>query len=358
MRTKRITAFLLSMVTAVSLLAGCGGVDKNKTVATLNDEPISLGIANFTARLLQANADDFYRQLFGEDVWSRDMYGSGKTMAESFKEDAIKTVQDMYTLQLHMDDYNVSLSDDEKAAITEAAQAFISDNDKDALNALGATEDIVEEYLTLTTIQTKMREAIIADADTEVSDDDAKTSSYSYVTISKTDSTSSSTESVDGTEVAESTEEQEAQAKAEAEEFAAKAAEDGLEAAADSYGYTVSTGTFRADGENSSIKEEVLNQLQMLKEGGISGAIDTDNSYYVVRLDKEFDEDATEETRQSIIKDRQDTLYDDVLAGFEEKDTWKLKSKVWDTVTFDNLFTLVKDSTETVENTEATTELQ
>lgn len=39
---------------------------------------------------------------------------------------------------------------------------------------MGATEDIVEEYLTLVTIQARMHEAIIADADTNVSDEEAE----------------------------------------------------------------------------------------------------------------------------------------------------------------------------------------
>ena len=85
-----------------------------------------------------------------------------------------------------MADYDVTLTDDETAKIAETAAQFMADNDDKAVNALGATEDIVKEYLTLVTIQSKMRAAIIADADTNVSDADANTSAYSYVNVSKT----------------------------------------------------------------------------------------------------------------------------------------------------------------------------
>ena len=70
--------------------------------------------------------------------------------------------------------------------IAEVAASLWTDNDDKAINALGATEDIVKEYLTLVTVQSKMRAAIVADADTNVSDADANTSAYSYVNVSKT----------------------------------------------------------------------------------------------------------------------------------------------------------------------------
>lgn len=352
MRLKRITTLLLSMITAVSLLAGCGGVNKDKTVATLNGDPVKLGIANFAVRLQQANADDFYRQLFGDNVWTTDMYGSGTTMEESFKEDAIDSVQEMYTLQLHMEDYGVSLSDEEKTAITKAAEEFMNANSKDAIDALGATQEIVEEYLTLTTIKNKMYDEIIADVDTEVSDEEAKTSSYSYVAFSENSMTG--VVSVDSTESTEETEDAAAEIEAKAKEFAEAVKADGLEAAAEKYGYNVNTATFKQDGEGTD--EDLFAAIKDLKEGDITDPVKTDNGYFVARIDSELDEDATEETRESIIKERQEALYDDTLADWKEKDVWKLDEKVWAAVSFDNLFTMTEESTETVEATEAAAE--
>ena len=85
---------------------------------------------------------------------------------------------------------------------------------------------------------------------------------------------------------------------------------------------------------------------------------DTDSAYYVVRLDQEVDEEATEENRANIIEQRQSDLYDEVLEGWKEGVEWVVDTDVWDTVTFDNLFTTVMQSTETeaVEATEEATE--
>ena len=246
-----------------------------------------------------------------------------------------------------MDEYNVSITDDEKAAITAAAAQFMEDNSKDAINALGATQEIVEEYLTLETIQSKMKAAIVAGADTNVTDEEAKTGAYSYVGISKTTHQDESGNTVDYTD------EEKEELAAKVADFAKAAKEDGLDAAAEDAGYTVSTGTFTQ--EDDSVDDNLLAALKNLKEGEVTDLIDGDNSYFVARLDKEVDEDATEETRQSIIEQRKDDLYDETLDGWKEGIEWAVKEKVWDDVNFDNLFTTIKD-TETESTTEQATE--
>lgn len=354
MNTKKFTALLLSGVMAASVLAGCGGIDKDAVVATLDGQEIKLGVANFAARLQQAQYDDFYTAYFGEDVWNSDPYGNGATMQDNLKDSVIGSIEDMYVLKNHMDDYGVALSEEDQTAIKTAAADFMSVNTDDALEAMGATEDIVEEYLTLVTIQTRMREAIIVDADTNVSDEEANTSDYSYVVISKT-----SYKDADGNTV-DYTDEEKADLADTVKKFQSAATTVTLEDAADEFGYTVSTGSFASD--NTTLDADVLAALQGLtEEGQVSDVVETDSSYYVLRLDTITDADKTEQHRQEIIGNRQSELYSEVLQGYKDEAEWVLNEKVWKTVTFDNLFTTTVESTETetVDSTEpAVTEEQ
>lgn len=354
MNTKKFTALLLSGVMAASVLAGCGGIDKDAVVATLDGQEIKLGVANFAARLQQAQYDDFYTAYFGEDVWNSDPYGNGATMQDNLKDSVIGSIEDMYVLKNHMDDYGVALSEEDQTAIKTAAADFMSVNTDDALEAMGATEDIVEEYLTLVTIQTRMREAIIVDADTNVSDEEANTSDYSYVVISKT-----SYKDADGNTV-DYTDEEKADLADTVKKFQSAATTVTLEDAADEFGYTVSTGSFASD--NTTLDADVLAALQGLtEEGQVSDVVETDSSYYVLRLDTITDADKTEQHRQEIIGNRQSELYSEVLQGYKDEAEWVLNEKVWKTVTFDNLFTTTVESTETetVDSTEpAATEEQ
>lgn len=344
MRIKKFAALLMSGIMAASVLAGCGGIDKNAVVATFDGEDVSLGLAYFAARLQQASYDDFYVAYFGEEVWTSDMYGNGTTMESNMKDGVMESLEAMYVLQKHMGEYDVEITDDDLLAISNAATEFMAANSQEALEALGATQEIVEQYLTLMTAQSKMREAIIADADTNVTDEEANTSAYSYVTVSKTNYTDAEGNSV------EYTEDELAGLADTVDTFAAEAKEGTLEDAAEAHEYTVSSGTFTA--EDTSLDEAVLSALQGLDEGEVSSVIDTDSSYYVVRLDAKTDADATEQTRQSIISQRQSDLYDEVLTGFEEGHEWAIDADVWAKVTVDNLFTTTVESTENVGETE------
>lgn len=343
MKGKKIAALCLSGIMTASMLMGCGGVNKEAVVATFDEKEVKLGVANFAARLQQANYDDFYVAYFGKEVWSSDMYGTGTTMESEVKTSALQGMFDMYTLQAHMSEYGVELTADEQAAITQTAADFIAANDEKALEALGADTAIVEEYLTLMTIQNKMQNAIMADVDTNVSDEEANTGVYSYVQVSK-----ASYQDEEGNYVAY-TEEELAELSGTVEAFAKDAAKKSLEEAAETYAYTVSKGTFTAADEN--LDAGVLTALKSLNEGDISEVVETDEDYYVLRLDAKVDAEETETTRQNIISEREETLYKEVLSGWQEGHTWTVDEKVWETVTFDNLFTSVIESTETEEVT-------
>ncbi len=65
-------------------------------------------------------------------------------MEDTMKDSVMEQLHEMYTLQAHMKDYDVSVTKDEKAAIKKAAQQFISDNSSEALKEMTADEDTVE----------------------------------------------------------------------------------------------------------------------------------------------------------------------------------------------------------------------
>ncbi len=343
MKRTRLAALLLSGIMAASVLAGCGSVNKNAVVATFDETEIALGVPNFAARLQQAYSDDMYSYYFGGSAWDSDFSGTGVTMQEDVKNSVMDSMFELYTLNAHTQEYGVALSEEDQTKIAETAAAFIEANSREALKELGADQEIVEEYLRLVTIQAKMHEAIIANVDTNVSDEEANTSAYSYVRVSKTTYTDADGNSAQYTE-----EELEMLAET-VGAFATEAKAGTLEEAAETYGYTVSTGTFTADDE--MLDTAVLTALQGSEEGAVSDVIDTENAYYVVRLDAKTDAAATETTRESIIRDREDALYEEVLSGWQEEHTWEVKESVWKDVTFDRLFTTV-EPTDDVDTTE------
>lgn len=348
MKLKRWSALALAgVITAGTVLTGCGAADPEKTVATVNSIPISLGVANFAAQFTAVDYDTYYMSYFGQDMWSSDPGNTGKTMTETVKDTTLDTLEEYYLLEQHMADYDVSITDDEMKAIEEAAAQFLSDNTEEALQALCfGNQDYVKEFLRLNLVQKKMRDAIVADVDTDVPDEDCAQKIFSYVRVSKTVPGTSDEESEDEEEKTD--EEKAAEAKKKAQKILDEAMigseEDPLQAAADKNDANKSTCAYGAadlnEDDNSTYMElNVLEAAEKLGEGEFSKQlVETDKYYYVIRMDSLFDQDATDRKRASIISDREDDLYDETVDGYKESADWTVDDKVWKTVNFDTIY--------------------
>ncbi|SDB24850.1 peptidyl-prolyl cis-trans isomerase [Eubacterium oxidoreducens] len=349
MKYKKITAGAMAAVVAgMTLVGGCGSkIDADAVVATLDDKEITLGYANFVARYQQATYDSYYLAYMGDDMWSQDMTGSGETFEDSVKEEVMQSIEDSYVLDSYAEEYDVALSEEELAEIEEVAQNFIADNSDEAIEQIGATKEYVVEMLRLNQINSLMYDAIVAEVDTKVSDEEAAQRAISYVEIATDSYTDDDGNTVDYTD-----EEKETLAQ-DAKKFA-KAAKKGFDEAAEDAGYEVQTDTYgSAEDDDATLDTAVLQAADELKEGETSGVVETDTALYVVTVTSDFDEEATETEKEEIVSERQEEYYEEVLAGFEAEVEWTVDEDVWATVTFDELFTTESDETSTDEDATA-----
>lgn len=346
MKFKRIAAMLLAGIIMTSSVSACS-INKNATVATMGQEEISLGLVNFFCRYQQASMDDLYKQYMGEGVWNTSYSGDGTTMQDEVKNTTMETIHEMYSLKAHMKEYHVELSDEEKNTIATTAKDFIAANSKEALDEMGADQELVEELLTLYTIKQKMYDAIACEVDTNVSDEEANMRAYSYVQIDYNQYYDQATYSY-----VPYSEEEKAGFEQKAKDIeAALSQEQTLEDAVKAQGLEVMTGTY--DSSNDTLEEEFKKALDELTEGQTSALITTENSYYFARIDAQTDAEATETNRENIIKERKDTHYNEVLQKWQENDGWKVDKKKLAKIKFDDYFTQIKESSETTETTEA-----
>ncbi|MGN0336899.1 MAG: SurA N-terminal domain-containing protein [Lachnospiraceae bacterium] len=365
MKLKRLSALALAgVITAGMALTGCGSLDPEATVATVNGTPISLGLANFAAQFTAVDYDTYYMSYFGQDMWSSDPSGNGVTMTESVKNNILDTLEEYYLLEQHMADYGVEITDEEVQEARAAAAQFIADNTDEAIKAMSATEDDITEFLRLNLIQSKMNDAIIADVDTNVPDEDCAQKTFSYVRVSKTASASSDADSEDAEEKTDEQKAAEAKEKAQKILDAALAGsqEDPLQAAADDNDANKSTCAYgttdlNEDDNSTYLELEVLQAAEKLGEGEFEKTlIETDNYFYIIRMDSLFDQDATDRKRESIISDREEELYDKTVEGYKEAADWTINDKVWEPVNFDTIYTKAKTNTDSTSDTDANTE--
>lgn len=348
MKVKKLAALVLAGALCMTAFTGCG-VDANETIATLGEQQVSAGLANFVIKYQKASYDDVYVAYYGSNVWDMDFSGSGSTLEDEVKTSIMSSLHDLYTLKAHMDDYKVTITDEEKSAISKAAEAFMKDNSEEAIKELGATKELVEEMLTLYTIHHKMYEAIIVDTDREVSDEDANMRAYSIISITTTGYTNDSGTFVNYTD----SEKQQVADTIEKFDKALDADDADFKTLAESYKYTVTTGTYAKD--DTSLDSEVKKAMDALKEGEISNAIKTEKTTYFAKIDKDTDEKATEENRKAIIEKRETDLYNKVLDGWQKDDGWDVNEKVLNKIDFHHILTL-KDPNATETSTGTSTE--
>lgn len=361
MRFKKFTALALAVVTAASVaMTGCGSrIDEDAVVATLGDKEISLGLANFMAQYTAVSYDSYITMGYAkENMWSQDLSGNGKTMQDNVKDGILTQIQTDYLLEDHMKDYGVEITDEELSDIDTAAQQFMDDNSKEAIRTMGAKKEYVVEMLRLNLIQKKMHNAIIATADTEVSDEEAAQRTFSYIKVS------TEAHYDDSKNYVEYTDDEKAELEKTAEKIAEEAKTD-FDAAATDNGYTVSTYSYGSDeiGEDGtatgSMDASVITAADALKEGEISSMISVDGKgYYVIRLDSEFDRDATDKEKETIVSQRQSDKYTEVCDSYKEEKEWTVNDDVWAAVNFDKPYTIKKTDTETesVSETETASE--
>lgn len=326
---KKAFAWTATALLAVTALSGCATkIDESEIVATVGDVEITAGFANFYARYQQSGLESMYQMYVGEDFWGKEL-SDGVTYEESTKDSLMTSLQELYLLDAHAGEYEVALTEEEQAAIDEAASSFDSANGSNVKEQVSGTKENAAEYLRLQTIAAKMKEAMTADVDTNVSDEEAAQKRLRYVKIDKV------VYSDDGTKL-DFTEEQLAEKLKEAEDILAGAKANGsLEAYATEKELQSTKLTF--DAESTSLDEAVIAAADALKTGEFTEVMDTEGAYYVVQLENEFDEEATQTEKDSIVSVRKNDRYTELVDEWKEATEITVEDSVWNQISFESL---------------------
>lgn len=342
---KRTAVAALAGVMAAGMLTGCGEqkVDGTKTVATVNKTEIPLGVVSLYARIQQAQTDAMYKSFMGSgaNMWDTAVEeGSEETYGQKMVSDSLKAVELMVVLKEKAADYGVEVTEEEQAKIADAAAAFVEVNGEEVMSDLAATEDQIKMLLELQTYRTKLYDPIVEEGKIEVTDEEANQSAFTYINVSADD---------------EMTEEEKTEKKEQAQEILDKVKED---PAADMTeiaketddSYTSLKGTFTTvKGEETEdiYPEEVMEVLRTLKEGEVNTElIESEGDYYIVRLDKELDEDATESKRESLKETKESEYYQETCDKWLEEADVKEEAKVLKTLTVTNAHSFVMKMSE------------
>ena len=408
---KKGAALVLAAVMCASVLGGCSKKAEAKPVYTFNGEKVDANLTNFLLRYEQAGIDESYGSMFssyyGQSMWTLDLSGSGEVYETTYKSEFGEMFERLLLAEEHAADYGVEITDDEKAAITEAATKFMTDNDKEALDSMNATQEVVERTLTLFTVQSKVEKEIAKDVDTNVSDEEAAQTTVSYIEYTPTTEAQTEedteaeavmteaetavqteaetalveteeadkTTSADETEAAAETEPAvsvaETEAESETEDPALTAAKEKYRAMAeetlaqiqsgdtdfetasadaDALGDEgVQTGSFTYGSEDTTYPaEEIKAAVSELKDGEVADqVVEANDKYYILNMDAVFDKDATESRKEEIVDERKHELIDSVYDGWIEKETWEVDAEALALISLADRTYVAPESTDT-----------
>lgn len=311
-------------------LVGCGNttLDGSKTVATVGEKTITLGEANFLLRYQQAETESYYEQMLGEGFYNMDLMGNGSTYGETVKGDVITQLQEYCILEDKAADYGVALSEEDAAKITEVATAFLDANSAETKAQMTADQATVERVLSLMTIGMRTANAVAAEADVTVTDEEAAQKSFSYVSVSK----GSGDEALSDDEI-------QAAKNQLAVVAASVASGNTMDAAAVEQGLSAYSGNFGQDG--AGYDATMIEALNAATEGELTDVIETETTLYLAQLTSEFDEEATASKKESLLQTKQSEYYNEVINGWKESYPLTIEDAVWADVKFNNSYELV-----------------
>ena len=340
---KKAAVLTAAGVLAATAVTGCSGsINTDAVVATVGDDEITLGVANFYARMTQGQYETYYASMMGttgDAMWTQEA-GEDQTYEESVKDGLLENLENMYLISQHAADYEVSLTEEEEDAIAEAAAQFDEDNTDEAKETVSGYRKDIEEFLRLATIQTQMDSKMREGVDEEVSDEEAAQKAMQYVFFSYTTTD-------DSGNTTELTDEEKESLKTDAQSLVDRvnAGED-ISTVAEELGQTAYDLTF--DSESTSPNEDLIAAVDAFEtEGQVTDVIEADDGLYVGRLTSLLDRDATDQKKTSIVEERRQEQYDSLLEEWRNDTDIKVDEKVWDKVDFEDTgVTIITSETE------------
>ena len=320
---KKVTTAVLCGVLAAGLLAGCGKgekIDSTQPAVTVDDESLSMGEAVFYLRAQQAETQTMMESYGFADAtsfWSQpttDEDGNEITYGEQIKNSVRDELAEYILLRRHAADYDIEMPAEVSDAAAEAAKTIYESN-TEILEELGTTEEEIQDAMELYAYPQLMKDAMTADVDLEVSDEEAAQSRVVYARIreKETDETGAEVDASEETKEAyRGMLEQLLEQINEAEEVT----EDSIREMSDAIdGDKIIVGSTSYGKDDEILPPEVMEAAATLQDGETYGSvIETTEGYcYLVHMVSVFDRDATDLEKQSIAAQRQQEAYDAIV---------------------------------------------
>lgn len=296
-RIMKYAAAALAAATAVSTLGGCEQLEKKApedTVAvSFGDTNIMLDEVTYMIRSMEYT----YESYFGSNICGNDMGdGSGMTVGDYIKQMSLSQLRQTLVLNEYAKKNGIELSDDQKAKVDEAIEKLQTESE-DYLDAVVATDELIEKTYTENAIANLVYMDLVADVDTTVGDDEFLRKKIAYVKLTPSELTETTAANEATTEVSSDEDSSEEASSIE-----------NTEAESESASKDVTTSTEEASSEKASTEAVSTEEASSENVSELSSEASTEDSTEAETLSEE------EQERQDAMND----VADKILKEFEE----------------------------------------
>ena len=298
-----------TILIASLLMTGCKSYGVRLTTGLKDTELFKLNGKVFSvseAKVYFSTEMNLYEDTFGEDIWENQI---GEHSFESYlKQDVKDKCGKILALNIYADKNDIRLSQEEREKAKRAAAAYYQALDEDDKKYLELTEEdiciIYEKYL----LSNKVYSAIVDNVDVEISDAEAKVIKVESIYKKDLSQIQTLMEQINA-----------------GGDFKTIAAEN---TEADQVEYQFGRGDMVTEFEDAAFA---------LSNGQVSGIVQTEEGYYIIKCVNDYMESETQVNKQKILKEYHMKVFNETYQPFVEKMSLEFNDNVWKTFSVENM---------------------
>ena len=156
-------------------------VQMDELEVKMHDKNEEIDQANADLAAAEQNMQNQYEAVYGDQIWSRSI--NGETLEDKVKNVVLARLAQIKTMNLLAESRQVTLSEEEDAAVLSAAETYFSSLNDTEVEKLGLTEKKTEDMYREYALANKIYDLIIQDTNPEISDDEARTVTLEQIMI-------------------------------------------------------------------------------------------------------------------------------------------------------------------------------
>lgn len=251
------------------------------------------------------NIQNRYEAVYGSQIWS--VSSNGISMESRIKDTVAARIAQVKTMNLLAQEYQVTLTEDEKKQTLLAAQEYYGSLSEAEIEAMGASEELIEQIYQEYLIAHKVYEYIIRDINPEISDDEARSVTVDWIFLRSPE------------------ENGEAGALAEDIRNRLNQGEDFYTLASSYSDDKVITHTFGKGTVDQAVEDCAFNLAVDETSQVIRGA----EGYYILHCVSTLDRKETDANKEKIVTRRKKEAFNEVYGTFADKQVKQLNEELW-----------------------------